>query len=164
VIRWRLANQYAYRKALGNDGRVRLWRSFGATIADEVTIGPETTMRFPEHVTIGHRSFLGKVHLDAWEHITIGSNVLLNEARLFAGSHDVNSPDFKLKPRPITVGDWAWIATGVMVLPGVQVGEAAVVGAGSVVATDVPAYEVWAGNPARRVADRARVAFTYVPR
>ena len=47
-----------------------------------------------------------------------------------------------------------WIATGAIVLPGVTIGEGAVVGAGSVVARDVPPWTVVAGNPAREIKKR----------
>jgi maltose O-acetyltransferase len=49
----------------------------------------------------------------------------------------------------ITVGPDAWIGTGAVVLPGVTVGEGAVVGANSVVTRDVPPYTVVGGAPAR---------------
>ena len=49
------------------------------------------------------------------------------------------------------IGDKAWIGGGAIILPGVSIGEGAVVGAGSVVTRDVPAYALVAGNPARVV-------------
>ena len=52
-------------------------------------------------------------------------------------------------PRPIRIGANAWIGFDACVLPGVSIGEGAVVGARSVVARDVPPYAVVAGNPAR---------------
>jgi maltose O-acetyltransferase len=51
--------------------------------------------------------------------------------------------------RPISIGAGAWLGGGVIVLPGVTIGENAVVGAGSVVSRDVPAGVVAVGTPAR---------------
>jgi len=51
--------------------------------------------------------------------------------------------------RPVRVGRNVWIGFDACVLPGVTVGEGAVVGARSVVTADVPPYAVVAGNPAR---------------
>ncbi|MFO0850000.1 MAG: sugar O-acetyltransferase [Gemmataceae bacterium] len=51
--------------------------------------------------------------------------------------------------KPITIGDDVWVGGGAIVLPGVTVGAAAVIGAGSVVTRDVPPRTVVAGNPAR---------------
>ena len=47
-----------------------------------------------------------------------------------------------------------WIGMGAIIKAGVTIHNGAVVGAGSVVTHDIPAYEVWAGNPARRIRDR----------
>jgi len=54
-----------------------------------------------------------------------------------------------LGERPVCIHDDAWIAAGAILLRGVTVGEAAIVGAGSVVTHDVPPFAVVAGNPAR---------------
>jgi maltose O-acetyltransferase len=55
------------------------------------------------------------------------------------------------------VGDRAWIGYRAIVLPGVSIGEGAVVGAGAVVSRDVPPFTIVAGNPARPIGERSRV-------
>lgn len=58
-------------------------------------------------------------------------------------------------PTPITtIGADVWLGAGVTVLSGVSIGTGAVIGAGSVVTKDVGPYEIWAGNPARKIRDR----------
>lgn len=52
------------------------------------------------------------------------------------------------------VGPDVWIAANVVVKSGVHIGTGAVIGAGSVVTHDVPPYEIWAGNPARKLRNR----------
>ena len=85
----------------------------------------------------------------------IGKNVCIGEdVRLITGSHDVTSPHFNLVTRPITINDNVWIATGAIVLPGVTIGEGAVVGAGSVVTKDVEPWTVVGGNPAKFIKKR----------
>jgi acetyltransferase-like isoleucine patch superfamily enzyme len=54
----------------------------------------------------------------------------------------------------IIIEDWAWIGAGTIVLPGIHIGKGAIVGAGSVVTRSVPAFEIWAGNPAKKIRDR----------
>ena len=54
-----------------------------------------------------------------------------------------------LGERPVRIDDDAWIAAGAMVLRGVTIGKAAIVGAGAVVTHDVPPFAIVAGNPAR---------------
>ncbi|MEJ1935401.1 acyltransferase [Nostoc sp. NIES-2111] len=51
--------------------------------------------------------------------------------------------------RPINIGRNVWLGRGVIVLPGVTIGDHSVVAAGSVVFNDIPAKQVWRGNPAR---------------
>lgn len=69
----------------------------------------------------------------------------------------MDSEVFKLITAPIKVCDMAWIATGAIIMPGITVGEGAVVGAGSVVTRDVEPWTVVAGNPARKVKARKRM-------
>lgn len=64
---------------------------------------------------------------------------------LFIQSKDWNVVNSK----PIMIHKNAWIGMNVIVLKGVEIGEGAVVGAGSVVTKDVPAWTVVAGNPAK---------------
>jgi acetyltransferase-like isoleucine patch superfamily enzyme len=60
-----------------------------------------------------------------------------------------------LPPRPLLIGDDAWIGANAIVLPGCsRIGRGAVVGAGSVVTRDVPDFAVVAGNPARVIRER----------
>lgn len=54
-----------------------------------------------------------------------------------------------IRTAPVHVGDDAWIGTQVVILPGVCIGEGAIIGAGAVVVRDVPAHTVVVGSPAR---------------
>lgn len=58
-------------------------------------------------------------------------------------------PGVDLSPRPVRIGDDAWIACSAVILSGVTIGRGAVVGAGSVVVDDVAPFTLVAGNPAR---------------
>jgi len=60
-------------------------------------------------------------------------------------------PDRSVTPQPVRIGANVWVGFGACVLPGVTIGEGAVIGARAVVANDVPPYTVVAGNPARLV-------------
>jgi maltose O-acetyltransferase len=51
----------------------------------------------------------------------------------------------------VAVHDGVWIGTNATVLPGVTIGKKAVIGAGSVVSRDIPAYCVTIGNPCRQI-------------
>ena len=61
--------------------------------------------------------------------------------------------DFELIKTPCAIGRAARIASRVTLLPGVVIGENALIGAGSLVTKDIPARQVWMGHPARYVRD-----------
>ena len=86
------------------------------------------------------------VRIGKW--CAIGYNVTI-----LAVTHDLNFPTGPEGRRPlkkgaVTIGDGVWIGTNVVILPGVTIGEFAVVGANSVIRNDVAAFAVVAGNPA----------------
>jgi maltose O-acetyltransferase len=94
------------------------------------------------------------VFFDCQEQITIGDHAFLGHGvKLLTGGHDYtkfdNERQITRTTKPITIGRGAWVGSFAIVLGGVTIGEHAVVGAGSVVTKDVPAYEVWASNPAK---------------
>lgn len=75
--------------------------------------------------------------------------------------HALVDPD--APAQPICLRDNVWLGFDVCVLPGVTIGEGSVVGAGSVVCGDVPAYTLVAGNPARPVRELPRPANAEAP-
>jgi acetyltransferase-like isoleucine patch superfamily enzyme len=113
-------------------------------------------------ITIGEASRLNRgVQLVSYvSPIHIGRDVGIGQnAALYSFNHSfapgIPYIDQPLKSQgPIVVGDHAWIGLGSIVLDGVHIGEGAVVGAGSVVTRDVPAWAVAVGNPARVVRTR----------
>jgi acetyltransferase-like isoleucine patch superfamily enzyme len=54
------------------------------------------------------------------------------------------------------IGNRVWIGYGAIILPGLTIGEGAVVGAGAVVTKDVEPFAIVGGNPARKIGERAR--------
>lgn len=155
---------YVVRKLLGS-ARPFAWRQAGAEIGPDVWIGPRVRIRFAANVKIGAGSLLGGATLlDSWGPITIGRNCILNDrVELLTASHRLGSPTFEGDIRSISIGDYVWMPMQIIVLPGVAIGDHAVVGTGSVVARDVPAAAVVAGNPARQVGTRPEADFRYVP-
>lgn len=77
----------------------------------------------------------------------IGSNVTIKYGFVACDTPDLDDPDLKVPP---AIGDGAKIGANVTLMPGVKIGKGAVIGACSQVRRDVPAGEVWYGNPAKR--------------
>lgn len=96
-----------------------------------------------------------KCRLDNRGTIVIGNNVSISaEVCILTADHDPQSPKFEGRTRPVTIGDFAFIGTRAMILPGVWIGEGAVVAAGAVVTKRVEPYTVVGGVPARQFGRR----------
>jgi len=112
----------------------------------------------PWKMTIGKSSVVGDhAILDARGGLTIGDNVNLSaHVAIWTGQHDYQSPDFAYEEGPVRVENYAWLSFRTTLLPGVTIGEGAVVAAGAVVTKDVPPYTVVAGIPAKTIGTRNR--------
>ena len=87
--------------------------------------------------------------------ITVGTNVSIGPcASLLTLGHDPQSPEFADAGGPILIEEYAWLAYGCLVLPGVTIGKGAVIAAGAVVTRDVAPFAIMAGNPAKPVGKR----------
>ena len=116
-------------------------------------------------LSVGSESVIGRgSELMLHERIEIGSRVVINSrVTLLTASHRVQDPNWTTYSRPIVIGDYVWIATGAMIMPGVRIGRGAVVGAGAVVRKDVPDGTVVVGNPAHAVSTRGSGELDYSP-
>ena len=124
--------------------------------------------RFEEHVThhydfIGDRLIIGKFCAIAKgvEFIMNGANHKMNCATTYpfyimGDGWENNVPPIEELPikGDTVVGNDVWIGQNVTVLPGVHIGDGAIIGANSVVASDIPPYTVAVGNPCRVVKQR----------
>jgi acetyltransferase-like isoleucine patch superfamily enzyme len=130
----------------------------GANIGRGVVLYGGFEIRSPRRLAIGDHSAIGhRATLDARGGLTIGANVnLSSEVMIWTAQHDYRDPGFKAVFKPVAVGDHAWLGPRCIILPGVTVGQGAVVAAGAVVTKDVPDFTVVGGVPARKLADRPR--------
>jgi acetyltransferase-like isoleucine patch superfamily enzyme len=131
-------------------------RSRGAKVEDPIFLAPCRFNGKASHLTIGKDSFVGRATLHLHCPVEIGRNVVINDGVvLMTASHDLTDVNWKSVTKPIVIEDYAWIATNALILPGVRIGYAAVVGAGAVIHRDVPAYALATGNPAQ-IKERVR--------
>lgn len=104
-------------------------------------------------VNIGTNNLIGKSHWSSEPYlITVGSNCQLTDCKFFThgggGAIRDKHPDFDCFGK-VVIGDWVYIGTQSLIMPGVTIGNNVLVAAGSVVTRSVPDGMVVAGNPAR---------------
>jgi maltose O-acetyltransferase len=104
--------------------------------------------------------------LDCRGGLEIGAHSMIGiEAILLSTSHRHDRLDIPMRRQglehePVHIGEDVWIGARAVVLPGVSVGDGAIVGAGAVVTSDVEPYAVVGGVPARQISRRGLVEFT----
>src|SRR4051812_34407706 len=130
----------------------RFWyRRFGAAIGRGVRIRKSVKCTHPWKLAIGDHAWIGdEATLYCLERVSIGANAVVSQqAYVCTGSHDHRDPAFGLRVSPVTIGDGAWVALGAVVMPGVTVGEGALIGARAVLTRDALPWTIYLGSPAR---------------
>jgi acetyltransferase-like isoleucine patch superfamily enzyme len=102
-----------------------------------------------DHAWIGPQSYFDARDLVIEEYVGWGPGAKVLGSMHTALPTDVPIIQTDLKIRPVRIGAWADIGVNAVILPGVTVGKAAIVGAGAVVTRDVPPFAVVVGVPAR---------------
>ena len=107
-------------------------------------------------LTVGRDCVLNeRCRIDSRGGVTVGDDVALSaEVCVLTADHDLQSPGFVGRDRPVVIGDHVWVGTRATILPGVTIGTGAAVAAGSVVTRDVPPHTIVAGVPARPIGTR----------
>ena len=136
--------------------RRSLLRVFGAKVGANVNIYRSALIYYPWNLEIGKDSSIGEWALVYnLGPVTIGERTTISQrAHLCAGTHDYLNPTLPLIKPPIVIGDEVWVCADAFIGPYVTVANGAVVGACSVVTSDVQAQVVVAGNPAKFVKKR----------
>lgn len=136
--------------------RIALLKLFGARVRWSSNVLPSCKIWQPWKLTMGEYACLSE-NVDCYtvDRITIGDQALVSQGvRLCAAGHDISSRIMELTYAPIVVGEKAWVAGWSIILPGVTIGEGAVVAAGAVVTKDVEPWTVVGGNPAKFIKKR----------
>lgn len=120
----------------------------------------EKGAQFSTEVSLGDNSGIG-VNATISSYVTIGNDVMMGpECLIYTANHTMQRRDIPMRlqgheqARPVVIGNDVWIGGRVIILPGVHIGDGAVIGAGSVVTKDVPPYAIVGGNPAKVIKER----------
>ena len=94
--------------------------------------------------------------------LTIGkSAVIAYESIIWTLNHDYNDIHFAAKGGPVNIGEYAWVCSRSIILPGINIGMGAVVASNAVVTKDVPDFAIVAGVPAKIIGYRERKEYDY---
>jgi acetyltransferase-like isoleucine patch superfamily enzyme len=144
-------------------GRVRaqLLRLSGFRIGNSTMLAGMPTIvgkrGLARRLVVGERCWFNvQVYLDLSAAIVVGDRVRIGQqAMLITSTHDyLSEPGVRGGPligRKVVIGDGAWLGARCTILPGVSIGEGAVVAAGTLVTKDVPPHTIVAGVPARPI-------------
>lgn len=128
----------------------------GKPVPDSFRLFPPFTSDFGRNIHLGENVFINSgCRFQDQGGIWIGSGSLIGHNVVIATlNHDLDPENRQaLHPKPVHLGENVWVGAGAIIVPGITVGDGAVIGAGSVVTRDVETRTVVAGNPARPIRD-----------
>ena len=141
-----------------NPWRLMWLRLFGCKANGKPFVHQRARIQIPWHVTLHDRACIGdRANLYSLAEIELGCrSVIAQEAYLCTGTHDFSHPNIPLVTAKIAIDADAFVGARAFIMPGVRVGEGAIVGAGSLVTRDVQPWTVEAGNPSKVIRSRKR--------
>jgi putative colanic acid biosynthesis acetyltransferase WcaF len=136
--------------------RAFLLRLFGAKMGPDCHFYPRSKVWAPWNLICANQVTAGDgVEIYNPAPVTLGSHAILSqEAYLCGATHDYDDPAFPLIAYATTIGAYAWVCARASVAPGVNIGEGAVLGLGSVATRNLDPWTVYAGVPAVKVKER----------
>jgi acetyltransferase-like isoleucine patch superfamily enzyme len=131
-------------------------RYFGAKIGRDTTLCMGLKVFRPSRLEIGNNCSLGfDIVLDARGGLVIDDDVVLaSDVHIITGQHVIDSDDFAINFSPVRIKHHAWLTSRATVLPGVTIGAGAVLGACSVLESDLEDMSIAVGMPAKVRATR----------
>ncbi|GHV72038.1 hypothetical protein AGMMS49928_27090 [Spirochaetia bacterium] len=123
----------------------------------EVYFSRNIEIRKPKNIFIGNNVIINKnVLLDGrGGKLIIGNNVdIAQESNIWTLEHDPHDDFHLVEGKSVIIGDYVWIASRTTVLPGVKIGDGAVIASGAVVVKDVPDGMIVGGVPAKIISKR----------
>lgn len=148
IVRWKQNIKYVRARKIA--------RKRGATIGEGVIMPMSLAKRANKNLIIGSHTSIQTDKIDMRSPVRIGEHVIVGSGtEIITTSHNIDSSDWEHKYYGITIDDYAWLPTNILVLPSCRnIGYGAVVSSGSVVIKDVEQMSVVGGNPAKEFKKR----------
>ena len=160
--------QFAFNQEADGEKRSQIIKSWFGSTGENLSLHPFLACDYGVNIYLGENFYanMNCVILDEAK-VTFGDNVFIAPScGFYTAGHplDAEQRNRGLEyARPIHVGNNVWIGAQVCVLPGVTIGDNAVIGAGSVVNRDIPGNVIAAGNPCRvirQITEKDKVKYT----
>jgi len=137
--------------------RLGVLRLFGCKINGVPNVASSAKVRIPWLLTLEDQACIGeRAEVYNLGSVTLRERcVVAQHVYLCAGTHDLEDAQMPLVVGPIDVGREVFLGVRALVLPGVILNEGAVIGGGSVVTKDIPAWTICGGNPCKPIRARA---------
>ena len=142
--------------------RTNLLKEMFAEIGEDCYIEPPFHANFGGHHCHFGKNVYANYNLTAVDdtHIYVGDNTMIAPNVILASAAHPLDPEERRKGyqynQPVHIGKNCWLGAGVIVVPGVSIGDDTVIGAGSVVTKDIPSGVVAVGNPCRVIKEVKR--------
>lgn len=148
IVRWKQNLKYIRAR--------RIARKKGATIGEGVIMPISLAKKANKNLVIGNHVSIQTDKIDLRSPVHIGNYVIIGyDSEIITTSHNIDSPDWEHKNYGITIEDYVWIPTKILILPSCRnIGFGAVIGSGSVVVKNVDSMSVISGNPAKEIKKR----------
>lgn len=136
--------------------KVLMLRLFGAEVGSGVKIKPCVNIKYPWKLSLGNHIWIGEnVWIDNLDNITVEDHCCISQGTLLlCGNHNYKKSSFDLITGPIYLEAGAWLGAKTIVCPNVRVKEHAVLTVGSIANSDLDAFSIYQGNPAKFVKTR----------
>lgn len=137
--------------------RLIFLKLFGCKIYGRPFVHQTVKIKIPWNVTLHDKCCIGEmVNLYSLSQVEVGAeSIIAQEAYLCTGTHDLTHPHRPLLTGRIRIGKMAFIGARAFVMPGITIGDHAVVGACTVVTKNVDCYSAVAGNPGKTLKKNA---------
>lgn len=148
IVRWK--QNLKYEKAR------RIARKKGAIIGEGVIMPITLAKSANKNLVIGNHVSIQTDKIDLRSPVHIGNNVIIGSGtEIITTSHSIDSPEWEHKYYGITIEDFVWIPTNILILPSCRfIGYGAVISSGSVVVKNIEPMSIVGGNPAQEFKKR----------
>lgn len=146
------------------------YRLSGMKIAQGSTLHMGARIYDPRHIRIGQDSIIGEQAVldgrrqlpNSKGELLIGNHVdIASQVMIWTSQHDIHHPQFIAQESAVVIEDYVFIGPRAIILPGVKIGQGAIVAAGAVVTKSVDKHQIVAGIPAKLIGERGSQNYNY---